>query len=137
MKLFIGYKYFLLLLFLGMIGAEQCSAASISGRLTNNSGAGISGVTATAYGATTVSGYSTVSVTGNHVYSDNIGDEYVLFPVWMLNYRFRGKDHNFMLNGQTGKIVADRPISWKRAGMWFGIIFLIVFLITEIGGLFI
>lgn len=85
----------------------------------------------------TISGYSTVSVTGNHVYSDNIGDEYVLFPVWMLNYRFRGKDHNFMLNGQTGKIVADRPISWKRAGMWFGIIFLIVFLITEIGGLFI
>lgn len=84
----------------------------------------------------TITGYSTVSILNNQVNTDKITDDYALFPIWMLNYRYKGKEHSFMLNGQTGKIVADRPISMNRAFAWFGIIFLITFIITEIGGLF-
>jgi len=78
-----------------------------------------------------------VTVLKNEVSASNIRNEYALFPVWMLNYKFKGKDYQFMLNGQTGKIVADRPVSTKRAFAWFGIISAGAFIITLIGGMFI
>jgi len=85
----------------------------------------------------TINGYTTVNVLRNEVSANNTHNDYALFPVWMLNYKFKGKDYQFMLNGQTGKIVADRPISTKRALAWFGIITVGTFIITMIGGLFI
>lgn len=85
----------------------------------------------------TINGYSTVSVLENQVSATNLNDEYALFPVWMLNYRYNGKNFQFMLNGQTGKIVADRPISKKRALAWFAGISVGTFIITLIGGILI
>ena len=63
------------------------------------------------------------------------GSEYSLFPVWILNYRFKNKNFRFMLNGQTGKIVADRPISKGKAFAYGAGIFVITLIITMIGGL--
>lgn len=85
----------------------------------------------------TINGYSTVNVLRNEIDSENTRHDYALFPIWMLNYRYEGKNFQFMLNGQTGKIVANRPISRKRAFAWFGIISAVTFIITEIGGLLI
>lgn len=84
----------------------------------------------------TISGYSTVNVLSNQVDADTLKDDYALLPIWMLNYRYKGEEHQFMLNGQTGKIVADRPVSMKRAFAWFGLITVATFILTEIGGLF-
>ena len=62
-------------------------------------------------------------------------NEYALLPVWMLNFRFKNKEFHFYLNGQTGKIVADRPISAGKA-VTYGIgIFVLTLIITMIGGL--
>ncbi len=36
---------------------------------------------------------------------------YALMPVWMLNTKWRGKDFLFAMNGQTGKLVGDLPVS--------------------------
>ncbi len=36
---------------------------------------------------------------------------YALMPVWMLNYTYRGKKYTFAMNGQTGKIAGNPPIS--------------------------
>ena len=41
-----------------------------------------------------------------------------------------------MLNGQTGKIVADRPISIQRAVVWWFIIFVVTLIIAMLIGLF-
>ena len=37
-----------------------------------------------------------------------------MIPVWLLNCRYNSKDFQFMINGQTGKIVANRPISIQK-----------------------
>lgn len=39
---------------------------------------------------------------------------YALMPVWMLNTKWHGKDYLFAMNGQTGKMVGDLPMSWGR-----------------------
>lgn len=36
---------------------------------------------------------------------------YALLPVWNYTFRFKGKDYFFRLNGQTGKLVGNAPIS--------------------------
>lgn len=66
---------------------------------------------------------------------------YMLLPVWMLVSKYQGKDYLFAMNGQTGKIVGELPISSSRTAKWFCIIFLICFLISGIivfaaGGVF-
>jgi DNA-directed RNA polymerase subunit RPC12/RpoP len=85
----------------------------------------------------TINGYSSVSVMKNDISKNNKHNEYVLLPVWMLNYRYQGKDFQFVLNGQTGKIVADRPVSKGKAVAYAVLVFLIMMIITTLGGLFI
>ena len=36
---------------------------------------------------------------------------YALMPVWTLHTKWQGKDYLFMMNGQTGKMVGDLPVS--------------------------
>jgi hypothetical protein len=59
----------------------------------------------------------------------------------MLISKYDGKDYLFAMNGQTGKIVGELPVSSKQAAKWFGIIFCITFIIAAIlafvvGGVF-
>ena len=81
-----------------------------------------------------VKGYEHVSVLSNTPASHSTQSLYALLPVWMLHYRYNGKDYQFFLNGQTGKIVADRPISNLRRGICFAGVFAATFIITLIGG---
>lgn len=85
----------------------------------------------------TITGYDVVEAVNNRVRLNNTYCSYVLLPVWVLNCRYNNKEFQFMLNGQTGKIVADRPISKAKAvlygaGMFFGLL-----LIMTLGGLLI
>jgi Zn finger protein HypA/HybF involved in hydrogenase expression len=38
----------------------------------------------------------------------------VLFPVWITSLRYKGKSYRLLVNGQTGKVAGDRPLSWVR-----------------------
>ena len=49
--------------------------------------------------------------------------KYALMPVWMLSTRWKDQNYLFAMNGQTGKMVGDLPISWTRFWSWFGGIF--------------
>ena len=44
---------------------------------------------------------------------------YALMPVWMLNYSYRGKKYTFMMNGQTGKIAGEPPMSPVKLALLF------------------
>lgn len=45
--------------------------------------------------------------------------EQVLLPVWMLHATWKGKDYLMAMNGQTGKLVGDLPVSnVKRYGLF-------------------
>lgn len=43
----------------------------------------------------------------------------IMLPVWMLNTKYEGKDYLFAMNGQTGKIVGELPISKQKVVTWF------------------
>lgn len=68
-------------------------------------------------------GYDTCIPTSQNIGVDMGKAKYALFPVWMLHTRWREKDYLFAMNGQTGKLVGDLPVSWGRFWAWFGGIF--------------
>jgi DNA-directed RNA polymerase subunit M/transcription elongation factor TFIIS len=44
---------------------------------------------------------------------------YALLPVWLLSTKWREKQFLFAMNGQTGKMIGDLPISRGRLAAWF------------------
>ena len=41
----------------------------------------------------------------------------ILLPIYLLSYRYRDKLYRFMINGQTGKTVGDKPVSWPKIAL--------------------
>lgn len=62
---------------------------------------------------------------------------YMLLPVWMLISQYQGKDYLFAMNGQTGKIVGELPVSKGQMLKWGFLIFLVLFLITGLIAIFV
>lgn len=48
---------------------------------------------------------------------------YIMLPVWMVNINYNDKIYTFAMNGQTGRMVGNIPISIGRTVMWGLIIF--------------
>ena len=61
-----------------------------------------------------VHGYQTCIPVNSHVRLRRGKVHYALMPVWMLNTKWNGKDFLFAMNGQTGKLVGDLPVSQGR-----------------------
>lgn len=59
----------------------------------------------------TILGYDSVSITSSKVEEQCRKVEYALYPVWHYEYKYRNKLYEFMMNGQTGKVVGKSPIS--------------------------
>lgn len=84
----------------------------------------------------TIQGYDGISVVNRHTRLGRRCVRYALLPVWMLNYKYKNKEYMFALNGQTGKIVADRPISSAKMAGWFSGILLGTFAVLQLIGRF-
>ena len=67
----------------------------------------------------TVTGYSTCSVSHADVRIHREEPEYALLPVWLLSTRWQDKNYLFAMNGQTGKLIGDLPVSMGRLAIWF------------------
>ena len=63
----------------------------------------------------TVEGYTSCSVREKNIRLKRGKVQYALMPVWILNTKWEGKDYLFAMNGQTGKLVGNLPVSKKRA----------------------
>jgi LSD1 subclass zinc finger protein len=46
-------------------------------------------------------------------YSD-VKFKHVLLPVWISAYRFNDKTYRFLVNGQTGEVAGESPLSWQK-----------------------
>lgn len=44
----------------------------------------------------------------------NITYKYLLLPVWLCSFNYRGKSYGFMVNGETGKTKGKAPVSWLK-----------------------
>ncbi|MBQ1977824.1 MAG: hypothetical protein II225_03665 [Ruminococcus sp.] len=92
----------------------------------------------------TVMGYSTVVTEHSNVQFFNSSAKYALYPVWILNSTYKGKNYTFAMNGQTGKFVGDLPMDKGKFWRLWGLIttassalaLLIIFLVQNWGGLF-
>ena len=80
-------------------------------------------------------GYNTVIQKSGNINIDGADVKYVLLPVYFLNCTYNGKNYRYAINGQTGKIVGELPISMKKCAAYFGAVaagvFAVVFSILQ------
>ena len=58
-----------------------------------------------------IGGYNSLTASVDRTTLTDQKVDYVLFPVWIYKYRYAGKDYNFYVNGQTGKVIGKTPVS--------------------------
>lgn len=81
-----------------------------------------------------IKGYSSVVLTQKQAVMRNIQHDYVLLPVWFMNYHYRGKDYNFAMNGQNGTQAGTPPLSWGKALLFSGILAVVIMVISLLLG---
>jgi hypothetical protein len=62
--------------------------------------------------------------------------KHVLFPVWIASYRYRDKVYHFLINGQTGEVQGEAPISWIKVVLVVMVVLIILsacFLLFSLG----
>lgn len=84
----------------------------------------------------TVHGYNTVTVRSSNMNLSDSSVKYAMLPVWMLNTRYKDKIYNFVMNGQTGRLVGKLPISVPKAIGWFLGIMTAIFALGQLSWLF-
>lgn len=83
-----------------------------------------------------INGYTTVNVKESGYKILKSHWDYSLLPVWILTYRNKkGKVFTFAMNGYTGKIYGERPLSAKKVAISSGLTGFLAGLITFLGGL--
>ena len=77
--------------------------------------------------------YDTVTTSASNVLYTQPITSNAMLPVWMLNIKYKDKMYHFAMNGETGKLIGEVPISVSKAIT----LTLLVFFATFIGFLFI
>ena len=63
--------------------------------------------------------------------------KYTLLPVWMVTYKYLGKIYVYGMNGQTGKVYGELPLSKRKVAITALIIGLIILTLGAVGGMII
>lgn len=84
-----------------------------------------------------ISGYVGLkSSLNNQVSLARTETNYALLPVWVYNYKYKGEDFTFHVNGQTGKIVGKVPLSkakvWGYGATVFASVFTLLMLVRQL-----
>lgn len=58
-----------------------------------------------------IEGYTTVHTITENIGVNRKGDKYALLPVWQYVYSYKNKMYTYFINGQTGKLVGEAPVS--------------------------
>lgn len=68
-----------------------------------------------------------------------VNSDLCLLPVYILTYRYRDKLFRFLVNGQTGRVAGDKPVSQRRIaaliGTILGVIALVILTFLILSGL--
>ena len=68
----------------------------------------------------TIQGYTKVSVRDSHANAYREGWEYALMPVWLLVWRGKKRSYTYAMNGYTGKIYGELPVSAAKLAILGG-----------------
>ena len=77
----------------------------------------------------TVTGYTSVSTRAHAEKIHNEKTEYALLPVWLLSTQWEGKNFLFAMNGQTGRMIGNLPVSKLKQTLWFLAVFVVCLLL--------
>ena len=77
----------------------------------------------------TVKGYDSVDTRVHHEDVSFGRTQYALMPVWMLSTRWNGKNFLFAMNGQSGKMTGDLPVSTPKTAGLFAVLTAALFFI--------
>ena len=70
----------------------------------------------------TVKGYDSVDTRAHHEDVSFGPTQYALMPVWMLSTSWNGRNFLFAMNGQSGKMTGDLPVSAPRTAGLFAVL---------------
>ncbi len=81
-----------------------------------------------------VADYHEVNIMENRINMTRQDADYTFLPLWALNFKYGGKNYPLYMNGQTGKIEGELPVSKGKLWLLGFIVFVIIFLITFLLG---
>jgi DNA-directed RNA polymerase subunit RPC12/RpoP len=56
--------------------------------------------------------------------------KHALLPVWIASYPYKDKVYRYMVNGQTGKVQGQKPVSWIRVAIAVVIVLIIIAIVV-------
>lgn len=80
--------------------------------------------------STSTSSFSTCVPSSSNISVWQGQQEYVMYPMWLLNVKYKDKNYSFAMNGQTGKFVGNLPADNKKLLFIIISVFLTVFLLS-------
>ncbi len=84
------------------------------------------------YLRSTIYGYSTVNLVRMKSTVKQRDAVYTLLPVYTVNYKYKNKEYNFAMNGQTGKIVGKPPVCISKVIKFAAIAFFSVLVVSQL-----
>ena len=92
----------------------------------------------TAYSETllsdTVNGYASVDSKKTDLTLTRSRWDYTLMPIWILTYKRKGKNYTYAMNGSTGKVYGELPVSALKLGLFSAAVALVAGLLTFLIG---
>lgn len=77
-----------------------------------------------------ITGYSTRSITSDDLKVSIKDTTYVLLPVWMVNVKYKDKFYLFAMNGESGKFIGNIPLDKGKALFITFVVFIISFVLS-------
>jgi hypothetical protein len=63
----------------------------------------------------------------------NVHEELILLPIYLRSYKYGGKLYRILINGQTGKINGEKPVSMARVLLFVALLFALLGLLYALG----
>ena len=82
----------------------------------------------------TVSGYGSFQTRHSDIRFSDQEACYSMMPVYVLIQEFQDKEFLFMINGQTGKVVGEAPVSPQKRNLFAAAVFAAVWVVGLMGG---
>ena len=83
-------------------------------------------------------GYDTYRMMQYHHSFRTVKFKHILLPVWLSSYRYRGKVFRFMVNGESGRVAGEAPLSPLKIALailgGLTLFALLIFLFALLGG---
>ncbi len=62
----------------------------------------------------------------------HVNSDLCLLPIYLFSYRYQKQVYRFMVNGQTGRVAGDKPLSWPRIMTFVLILVLLIAIIAAV-----